>query len=380
MKMVHGNRFYKRFISFVVMLSMMFTFFFFDYHNSLNIVASASNDNLVDGWFYYIKNAKSGKYLTVQHAQATDGQKIIQYHFTGGTNQWWKLEWSGNHGAYAGKYRFITSLDSNKVLSMENATGSSGVKAIIKTKANDIKQLFAFTQQSDTSYRVYTNASNETRVLSVNNGAIYDNTSIIQYTTASDYRDLWLIEPVSGYNSEFAVQYANANYNNDFPAYPSYPSPLEESVDFASQTILAAGEHTVNDGTYNWHVNKLTDTTWESFSNNAWSDSFYFYYFWTNRKSSEGFSKYVVSNNTDSSVYSVGDLVQFACYNTITDTYDGKEVYIITSRPVVSNKGTYLLKGQPNVSNASVNSKFNEYNDGLTSFYKAVFYDMGTDI
>lgn len=70
-----------------------------------NDVNAAEVPELVSG-YYYIKNVRSGKYLTLQGNISDVGTQVIQYTYTGGNNQKWVFEYSQT-GAFGGFYRNI---------------------------------------------------------------------------------------------------------------------------------------------------------------------------------------------------------------------------------------------------------------------------------
>lgn len=125
----------KRIISMVTLFSMIISVLFIG--NKPTEVKAVYLDYISDNQYYYIKNVRSGKYMTVQHNQIVEGQNIVQWNFTGANNQKWRLEYAGNS---SGNYRFL-AYNTNLALSMASVSVESGIQAKLASKANDSRQL-----------------------------------------------------------------------------------------------------------------------------------------------------------------------------------------------------------------------------------------------
>ena len=117
--------------------------------------------------YYYIKNVRSGKYLTLENNSTADGTRIVQWHFNAGNNQKWRFEYFGNTGIYGGEYQIVPYNATNKAIQMVSASDTNGVEARLAEKANDTRQFFRINKNYTGSRRFVTNASNFNKVLEI---------------------------------------------------------------------------------------------------------------------------------------------------------------------------------------------------------------------
>lgn len=247
---------------------------------------------------YYIKNVKSGKYLTVQGANFSAGTKIVQWHYTGDDNQKWKFEEAAS--PYSGYYRIVSA--NHTSLAIQFADGLTGTLAKLAAKTSTgISQLYTLSFLDNASYRFKSNISNFLSAVVVNNAGIYDNTSIVQGDMGVQWSDQWLLEPVVDYNGGWATIYAQANRSHHLATYPdfdfyndtndnfyqTYGSDPYESTNYVSQCLAFGGKHYVSN---DWYCNKVSHmqnqtltqaniSTWWNLSNN-WYKPTSFYYKW----------------------------------------------------------------------------------------------------
>lgn len=86
----------------------MLTVFAFDWNDNFFTTKVQALDCLIaqDSFQFYIKNVRSGKYLTLKGDSSAVGTQVIQYTYTGGNNQKWVFEYRQT-GAFGGFYRNI---------------------------------------------------------------------------------------------------------------------------------------------------------------------------------------------------------------------------------------------------------------------------------
>ncbi len=254
----------RKLMSVVLMLAIMLSAICFGVPPK---VANAAHLTYVEeDDYYYIKNVKSGKYMTVQGGSFTSDANIVQWHFTGDNNQKWKLHYTGDTGSNSGFYVFY-AFNTNYVIAMPNGSGLSGLQAKLTTPSScGNRKYFVVTGSlGNAAHRLMTVASNSILALVANNASIYDNTSIVQDQTGVEWSDQWLFEPV-GYDNYFGRQYASENSNHRLVTYPNFDNCTMndhlayESTNFASQCLTASGfDYYKPENQWNnwWYINKL---------------------------------------------------------------------------------------------------------------------------
>ncbi len=121
--MIVKSRRIRKPISAVLMLVLMLSVFCFgNYFN--NTEAEAANNFIISGDYYYIKNVNSGKYLTTEHYSSDEGTRIVQWNFTGQTNQMWEITRIAT-GTYSGYFKIATALNTSRVIEIEQAQTQS---------------------------------------------------------------------------------------------------------------------------------------------------------------------------------------------------------------------------------------------------------------
>ena len=258
----------KKFLSIILSFAVVFSVVFMNFDN-LSVKVNAGLDPDIDldiynnSQYFYIKNVRSGKYLTLQNNSTSDGTLIVQWHYNGGNNQKWRFEYFGNTGTYGGEYQIVPYNNPGKAIQMVSATAVNGVEARLATKANDTKQFFRIEKNYTGSRRFVTNASNFTKVLEINGASVDDNAKLIHYSQVGNGSDQFLIEPVE-YDEYFGCDYANHQYlfrimtYPDFNKYysnPSYQPAINQQMNFVSESVCASGLH-YNVTNNPWYCNK----------------------------------------------------------------------------------------------------------------------------
>ena len=107
-------------------------------NNPLSVQVSASSPFYSNVW-YYIKNVKSGKYLTIQGGNyASNGANLVQWTYTGESYQRWKFTkiTSGTHnGQYIITSNYhVNGISTDLVIIIPNGSGSTGLQAKVQFK------------------------------------------------------------------------------------------------------------------------------------------------------------------------------------------------------------------------------------------------------
>lgn len=323
------------------------------------------------GYLYYIKNVRSGKFLTVQHNQFTAGQNIVQWKYTGENNQKWKL-------VYVDGYYKFYAYNTNYVLTMPSMSDTEGalVKLAVKND-NDDKQLFWSTNiLSNGSYRFQTKASGCSRVLLANGASIYNNTYIVQGSTTTQWNDQWLLEVANNKNAEMSNDYANKNKLNRLTTYPDFDfyngsdHQVNECINFASQCLTAGGYNyykSDNDSNW-WYINKCEHVTNNNFNfaeltsnwdiSLSWYEPSDFQKFWVNKKSwivrEVDYSHLITSSNNtlvNEGIYCTKGSVIIAKDNTSTG-YKARVAFFVKDK---TKNGSYTLLNVPVCTHYKIN-------------------------
>lgn len=264
------NSMVKKSLSFVLSFAVMFSVVFMNFGN-ISLTANAARDEMLTptgtstSAYYYIKNVRSGKYLTLENNSTADGTRIVQWHFNAGNNQKWRFEYFGNTGIYGGEYQIVPYNATNKAIQMVSASDTNGVEARLAEKANDTRQFFRINKNYTGSRRFVTNASNFNKVLEINGAVVTDGAKLIHYSQVGNGSDQFLVEPVT-YNAEFGVDYAICQNDLRTMAYPNFnkysdvndnTKRLYEQTNYVSASICAAGTHYRTSSLYPWYCNKI---------------------------------------------------------------------------------------------------------------------------
>jgi subtilisin family serine protease len=163
-----------------------------DAEAALNYASTHNSGGYLPEGVYYIKNVRSGKYLSVRTPTATVYSQSVQNNFTGGNEQKWRLE---NHY----NYRVLIPLcNTDFKLTVGNGSASDGAK--VKARAVPYGTLGSNWQISPYGsygrFKLISQCSGLTKVLAVLNASTAPNADCIQYTFGTAQNDLWLFEYV----------------------------------------------------------------------------------------------------------------------------------------------------------------------------------------
>lgn len=157
----------------------------------------AASSSIVNNGIYYIKNRRTGKYLTAAGTSANSN--IYQGDYTGSTLQQFKLV-RKEVSTYT-YYNIVSVANTSLILDVNNAYDTNGTNIKLFTETTYTgAQYFRFIQTfSDTicSYRIMPKLST-TKVLSIASGSLLSNANVELYTNSSSYlyQD-WVLERVS---------------------------------------------------------------------------------------------------------------------------------------------------------------------------------------
>jgi hypothetical protein len=183
-----------------------------------NTHSSASSSAIVSGGIYYIKNTRTGKYLTA--SASTSGSSVTMQNFSAGSLQKFKLSSAGISNGYT-YYNILLNANTGVRLDVNNASDSNGatIKLFTNNSSYSQAQLFRFIVKTpsynQTSYRIMPKLST-TRVFSIPASSIGTGSNVTLYTTgSSSYSQEWILERTSEDISVVGKTKINAQYNND---------------------------------------------------------------------------------------------------------------------------------------------------------------------
>lgn len=162
-----------------------------------NVKSDAASSTITNNATYYIKNKRTGKYLTA--AGATAGSNIYQADFNGSSSQKFKLVYKET-STYA-YYSILYAANTDLYVDVNNASDSNNanIKLFTETSYTQAQRfrLIATNTSTIKSYRIMPKLST-TRVLSVAGGSLFSGANVELYTSSSNYAyQDWIFENVS---------------------------------------------------------------------------------------------------------------------------------------------------------------------------------------
>ena len=221
--------------------------------------------NMRSGEWYYIKNAFSGLYLDVQGGTNANGQNVIQYPYTGGSNQKWQIVDCGN-----GAYRIVSGISSSKVLQLDSSSTADGTNINIYNYSGLDRQKFGISRAPTGAYAIFTAYSGYNKSVVVQNASCAWSANVFQWKYNASINDQWIFEPANK-KSAMGVAYSYANADRRPDAYPDCDGIGGDCTNFLSQNLLASGIHQTD----YWYIRR-NNTTYHlpynsSQLNNSWS-------------------------------------------------------------------------------------------------------------
>lgn len=214
-----------------------------------NSYAVTEQSDLNNQWFY-IKNAYTGHYLTVEGGTQQAGTNIYQYEYNGTDSQRWYLYHMGN-----GEYMLFSGLGAyydndgylniSYALDIDNGLNTNGAQIHIWSAViGGNTQTIGLTRRNDGTYSIYTKCSNYTKVASLSNNLCDNGINIHQWEYSNHSHDHWIMEPVNQ-NITVGKNYALSAYQYRLDAFPNMNSYnniyVGDSVNFVSQCVLSSG-------------------------------------------------------------------------------------------------------------------------------------------
>lgn len=247
------------------------------------ITASALTESefIHSGSTYYIQNKLSGKYLDVYDNGTANGTRVIQWKFTGGDNQKWRVVRQNSYGVYK-----LYSVSSGKVLDVyQGNTGNSAKMNIWTDYANSTSQKFSIQLNVDGySHRILTLATKYEKCAVSQGATINDGANVVQYAYNGTQNDQWIFQPVNAHVAKNGANYAKVNYNQAPITYPYFMSSFGgDCTNFVSQCLLASGVEFKGQ----WRIKKLNKNNQYIYNVNQLNDS------WSLQQLSSGASPWI---------------------------------------------------------------------------------------
>lgn len=370
----------KKHISLVLVFSIIMTLFAFFATN-----VSATDEYIIDGHYYIIKNVFSGKYLDVDHAQITNGTNVLQWQYHGGDNQEWKIV-----NVQGSLYKIVSCLNTNKALTVVNTTGNNGVNITISDYVGTVAQHFVLRRTSKTSYQIITNASGYNSAVTVENASCNNGANVFQWFVNGSLNGEWFIEPALSYSSKAGVDYAVKNSKEHNITYPDFSdfNGGTDCTNFVSQCLVAGGIHYTDQ----WYVNKKNsdnlkpttidqiNSTWSLADPSPWISAKYFNNFWTSKKIMQ--ESYLINDIlADPSIiynrpFYTGDVVQVLNHNILFGAADAVHSVYITGYGTDNSQSTYLYSGHNNDrTNASLLALCRYYKNNGTYYLRFFHFE-----
>lgn len=206
-----------------------------------------SSTGFETGKVYFIRNARSGKYLESYNGGITDGTRAQQYTYGEAERQQWAIESDGT------SYRIIaintlSTTSPPKALSVTNnqTVNNSPIAIWEKGTYNSSWNIVKNTNRTDRSYRFIETVSG--KALAVEGASYNDNANVIlyDYSDNATTNDEWIFEPVMDVEIYYDEQYVTKVGNKS---------------DSEIQTKLKGYFATVSDAFYQKYGTRFTTPT-----------------------------------------------------------------------------------------------------------------------
>lgn len=182
-----------------VLLSLMFVFTIG--MQSYLPLAKAASSTLTSNQIYYIKNKRTGKYLTA--SSSSSGATLSLQNFSKGNLQKFKFTLAETTSGIQ-YYTIVLNSNNNLKVNITNSSNADGVRIGLTTTASANAQRFRFilnTANGQNSYRIMPKLSS-TRVFSVANNLGTGVPIYLYGNNSSSYHQDWIIENV---NQDFLI-------------------------------------------------------------------------------------------------------------------------------------------------------------------------------
>lgn len=161
----------------------------------------------LNGKWFYIKNAYTGQYLDVYNGYAQNDTNVQQCKYNSSYAQKWYFHHLGNGEYMIFSHAGATTLpDGNTqvryVLDVLNGFSNNGTNIQIYTAIDgNYAQKFSLTKTANSTYIIWTKASNYNSVVSLSNNVCSDGVNIHQWEYSNHSHDQWILEPIENTTS-----------------------------------------------------------------------------------------------------------------------------------------------------------------------------------
>lgn len=159
-----------------------------------SISAEAIESTVPDTTQYMLRNAGSGKYLTVANSAAENGSTVVQYEADGIADcNTWNVKYGGDGYYYI--YSQLSGGDKYLLDSVYSSTENTDIE--IYENTNSDTQLFRLAENDDGTYTIVTKISEDKEALEVTDASTENGASVHgQPINGRDFQK-WILEPVS---------------------------------------------------------------------------------------------------------------------------------------------------------------------------------------
>ena len=186
---------------------------FFGVKASAASVGTGYVANVEDGGIYYIKNQRSGLYLSVSGNSTASGAALIQSDYSGYAYQQFRLtKYTETSGVY---YKFTPMntayLSTPKVLKVENnsAVNNADIQLALSGAASGEKFRLVRSACGDNSFVIKTGSTSYSKCITVKNASKDTGAGIIQYTYeyhGNTDNDHWYFEEVPSFGGTYYIR------------------------------------------------------------------------------------------------------------------------------------------------------------------------------
>lgn len=183
----------KKIISVILALTLIFPCVYLNLFSAST--ADAASSGLVNNMVYYIKNKRTGKYLTA--SSSSSGATLALHNFTGGELQRFKLKKETiNSTTY---FSITLQANANLKVNVTNSSNTDGTRIGLTTTTTPTAQRFRFiidTSCGQNSYRIMPQLSSS-RVFSIANN-LGPGTPVYLYgNNSTSYHQDWIMEMIT---------------------------------------------------------------------------------------------------------------------------------------------------------------------------------------
>ena len=167
------------------------------YGNPISTVTSSGKNTaaLDENKSYYIRNALSGLYMTVENAGTSYETNVCQNGFSGAEHQQWRLE-KVSDGSYMLRPQHCNTL----ALDVYNFSSDEGANIQVHNGSGNSAQCFKVLLNGDSTYRILTKCSDYKSCVEVYNFSTAENGNVSQWTFGNGMAQKWYFEEVDTFS------------------------------------------------------------------------------------------------------------------------------------------------------------------------------------